>query len=384
MRNESLIERGHMENPFSYSSFVTGPCFCNRAMEQKQLLEFIQASQNVLLYSHRRTGKSSLIKQVFQNINDQGLEIKVVYVDLYGTTSEKEFITRVFQQLGGLESNTDKLLGLLKNSIGKLSFQITLDQVTSLPAISPSFKGADEHLILKNLMDLLGKFSEKKKIVVAFDEFQETAAYGDSDSFEKQLRSHIQKHDRICYIFSGSQQHLLTAMFRSRERAFYQQAASFPLQEIETRHYVAWMDHLFQKGNLPMKKEDLACIVERFENHPMYVQLFCFFLWNDLQQSPWQTDTLERIERSMIQQKHLEYQMLWDHLTLNQKKTLKLVLVQGGEKLFSAEALMAGGIKTASMVTRCLKSLMDQELIIKNQKYRIQDICFKRWLESTL
>lgn len=373
-----------MENPFSYSSFVTGPCFCNRAREQKQLLEFIMASQNVLLYSHRRTGKSSLIKQVFQNINDQGHAINTVYVDLYGTTSEKEFITRVFQQLGGLESNTDKLLGLLKNSIGKLSFQITLDPATSLPAISPSFKGADEHLILKNLMDLLEKISEKKKILVAFDEFQEVAAYADADSFEKQLRSHIQKHDRVCYIFSGSQQHLLTAMFRSRKRAFFQQAASFPLQEIETEHYVSWMDNLFKEGDLNIEKDKLELVVDRFENHPMYIQLFCFFLWNDLQQNPWQTDTLDRIERSMIQQKHLEYQMLWDHLTMNQKKTLKLVLAHGGEKLFSAEALVSATIKTASIVTRCLKSLIDREIIVKNQKYRIQDILFRKWLALNL
>lgn len=373
-----------MENPFTYSSFVTGACFCNRATEQKQLLEFIQASQNVLLYSHRRTGKSSLIRQVFQNIKDQDLGINAIYVDLYGTTSEKEFITRIFQQLNTLESNTDKLLGLLKNTIGKLSFHITLDPMTSLPALAPSFKGADEHLILKNLMDLLEKFSEKKKIVVAFDEFQEVAAYTDADSFEKQLRSHIQKHSRICYIFSGSQQHLLTAMFRSRKRAFYQQAASFPLQEIETRHYVAWMDSLFKKGNLSIENDHLELIVERFENHPMYVQLFCFFLWNDLQQNAWQPDTLDRIEGSMIQQKHLEYQMLWDHLSINQKKTLKLVLIHGGEKLFSAEALMTASIKTASMVTRCLKSLIEREIITRNKRYGIQDILFKKWLALNL
>ena len=62
-----------------------------------------------------------------------------------------------------------------------------MDIATSSPVIAPSFKAADENLILKNLMDLLEKFSEKREIVIAFDEFQEVAKYTNADSFEKQL-----------------------------------------------------------------------------------------------------------------------------------------------------------------------------------------------------
>ena len=86
-----------MKNPFIYSNIVTGPCFCNRKKEQEDLMEFIRSSQNVLLYSHRRTGKSSLIKQVLLNLKQHSPEIGGLHIDLYGTTSEKEFITRVFQ-----------------------------------------------------------------------------------------------------------------------------------------------------------------------------------------------------------------------------------------------------------------------------------------------
>jgi len=369
-----------MINPFTYSNFVTGPSFCNRIKEQRELLEFITASQNVLLYSHRRTGKSSLINQVFQNIKKQKLDIGTLYIDLYGTTSEKEFITRVFQQLNALESNTNKLLNLLKNSINKFSFQLSIDPTTSSPTIAPSFKAADENLILKNLMELLAKFSEKRKIVIAFDEFQEVAKYTNADLFEKQLRSYVQQHSNICYIFSGSQQHLLTAMFESQKKAFYQQAASFPLKEIETKHYILWMKKMFKRGNFSIENDNLKQIVEQFQNHPMYIQLFCFFLWRELRQTPWNAATISKIERSMIEQKHLEYQILWDNLSLNQKKTLKLVLLNDGQNLFFAEALITVNIKTASIVTRCLKSLSEKEILIKNGKYIIQDILLKKWI----
>lgn len=369
-----------MLNPFKYSNIVTGSSFCNRSSEQGLLLEFIKASQNVLLYSHRRTGKSSLIKQVFKNIEEQKLKIGTLYIDLYGTTSDKEFITRAFQQLNTLESNTDKLLGLLKDSVDKLSFELSIDPDTSATTISPSFKAADEKVVLNNLMDLLAKFSAKKKIVVVFDEFQEISKYDNASSFEKQLRASIQQHTNISYIFSGSQQHILTSMFTSQERAFYQQAASFPLMVIETKHYTPWLEKIFKEGKSPISPADIKQIVERFGNHPMYIQLFCFFLWEELRHCSWDDKTIDKIERMMVEQKHLEYQTLWDNLSINQKKTLKLVLRNDGHNLFSAKSLVSANIKTASVVTRCLNSLTDKEIIVKNGKYLIQDILFRKWM----
>ncbi len=370
----------NMNNPFTYSNIVTGPHFCNRKKEQDELLGFIKTSQNVLLYSHRRTGKSSLIKQVFLNIKDQSPEIGALYIDLYGTTSEKEFLTRIFQQLNALETSTDKLLKLLKNSIDKFSFQLGIDPNTNAPTITPTFNAASETLVLKNLMALLEKFSVKRKIVIAFDEFQEVAKYTNADAFEKQLRSYVQQHTNICYIFSGSQQHILTAMFQSQNRAFYQQAASYPLEQIETKHYIPWMEHSFDKGNFSIGKANLKKIVEQFNNHPMYIQLFCFFLWRELQDTPWHDEMINTIERYMIDQKHLEYQTLWDNLSINQKKTLKLVLINDGKNLFAADALTTVSIKTASVVTRCLKSLSEKEILVKNGKYMIQDLLLKKWL----
>jgi hypothetical protein len=167
-------------------------------------------------------------------------------------------------------------------------------------------------------------------------------------------------------------------MFQTRSRAFYQQATSFHLQKIKSKHYIEWLYKLFVAGGYSIEKDDLKKIVERFENHPMYIQFFCFFLWEELKKQPWEDDLPDDIEALMIQNKALEYQMLWDNLTKNQKKTLKLVLLNDGKNLFSVEALGSVGIKTASIVTRCLKSLYEKEIIMKNGKYSIQDILLKK------
>jgi uncharacterized protein len=76
--------------------------------------------------------------------------------------------------------------------------------------------------------------------------------------------------------------------------------------------------------------------------------------------------------------------MLWETLSINQKKTLKLILINDGLNLFSADALKSVNLKTGSLVTKALASLINKEIIVKNDKYTIQDIVFKKWLQKTL
>jgi len=57
-----------MDNPFTPSSVVTGVSFCNRRKELKEHSYYVQNNQTVLLYSHRRTGKTSLIFELMRKI----------------------------------------------------------------------------------------------------------------------------------------------------------------------------------------------------------------------------------------------------------------------------------------------------------------------------
>ena len=76
--------------------------------------------------------------------------------------------------------------------------------------------------------------------------------------------------------------------------------------------------------------------------------------------------------------------MLWETLSINQKKTLKLILLNDGSNLFNADALKSVNLKTGSLVSKALSSLINKELIVKNGHYMIQDIVFKKWLQKTL
>ena len=372
-----------MDNPFAYSNYVTGEAFCNRKKELSELLGYIKGSQNVLLYSHRRYGKSSLIRQAFREIEKKKLNIGAMHVELYGTLSEKDFITRTFQALTQLESNLERLLKSVSSALKNITFNLSLDSATGATTVSPSFAAVDERIILEELMKILAGYSQKRKLVIAFDEFQEVADYTE-EGFEKRLRSFIQQHSRICYVFSGSQQHLITEMFSSNSRAFYKLAESFPLKKIETQHYVPWVQNLFERKKVHLSAGQVEEIAARFENHPMYIQNFLFHLWEQPGKKRLSPDTIDKLEDTIIEKKDIEYSVLWETLSINQKKTLKLIWLNNGANLFNADALKSVNLKTGSLVTKALSSLLKKEIIVKNGNYLIQDIVFKKWLQKTL
>jgi len=372
-----------MKNPFAYSNYVTGESFCNRKKELSELLRYIKGSQNVLLYSHRRYGKSSLIRQVFREIKGENLNVGTMHVELYGTISEKDFITKSFQGLNQLESNLEKLLKSVSNALKSIKLNLSINSATGSTSVSPSFEAVDEKTVLEELMNILAKYSQKRRLVIAFDEFQEVAGYTE-EGFEKRLRSFIQQHSNICYIFSGSQQHLITEMFNSNKRAFYKLAESFPLEKIETKYYIPWVQNLFSQKDVHLPAEQIEEIVARFENHPMYIQNFLFHLWEEPGKKGFSPEIINKVENTIIEKRSLEHTVLWETLSINQKKTLKLILLNNGYNLFNADSLKSVNLKTGSLVTKTLSSLKKKGIIVKNGNYQIQDIVFKKWLQKTL
>ena len=365
-------------NPFSYTQTVTGKAFCNRQREQQDLLRYLRASQNVLLYSHRRHGKTSLIQQVFESLKNSRPRIDTMLVNLYGTLTERDFIEAVFKGISQIESSADRLMKLAGGFLKSIRY--SYDPVTQSHTIFPDLGAAGLKPALDGLMKVLASYSEKRRLAVAFDEFQEIAGYS-QNSFEKLLRSHIQTHSNIGYVFSGSQTHVLQRMFNDYDRAFYQQAQSYPLDTIATPEFVAWAVDLFAEQGRAMPVAVVEDVVLRCEHHPMYIQQFLYHLWD----APHLDETVvDRVEQQIIRRRRLEFINLWEALTQNQKKTLRLIALKEGRDLFGAASLQMVGLNRASQATRAIEALLEREIIEKNNRYHVQDILLKKWILSGL
>ena len=77
-------------NPFKFGTEVSGDDFCNREEEIAELTQDIRNSANVLLYSPRHYGKTSLIKRVLEIVSKEGFI--TVYIDLYPAITKEKFI----------------------------------------------------------------------------------------------------------------------------------------------------------------------------------------------------------------------------------------------------------------------------------------------------
>ena len=139
-----------------------------------------------------------------------------------------------------------------------------------------------------------------------------------------------------------------------------------------------WAKKLFKKKNVILDEEIIVKIVERCDYQPMYIQQFLFDLWRsdiiDLA-------ILEDIEKSVITNQKNQFIVLWNLLTQNQKKALRLIAETGGEGIYTAELLQRVGFNSGSVLQRALSALMEKEILSKNDTYQFQDAMLKKWIQ---
>jgi AAA+ ATPase superfamily predicted ATPase len=81
-------------NPFEYQRIITGKSFVDREKELNELKESLRSKENRIIYSPRRLGKSSLIKELFRLI---GNEYITIYVDLWDCFSEADIAEKLLR-----------------------------------------------------------------------------------------------------------------------------------------------------------------------------------------------------------------------------------------------------------------------------------------------
>ncbi len=90
-----------MENPFVYGKIVRDKYFADRKAEIAELINDITSGQNVIVFSPRRYGKTSLILEVLDRIKVEGLFN--FYLDFFKVMSEETFIAAYAKEVARLQ-----------------------------------------------------------------------------------------------------------------------------------------------------------------------------------------------------------------------------------------------------------------------------------------
>ena len=85
-----------MYSPFPYDKLPSKDEFFGRQDELENLSKIVDYSNNALIYSKRRMGKSSLIKALFEKYDKEYI---CLYVDIFDITSKEDFISSLLKSI---------------------------------------------------------------------------------------------------------------------------------------------------------------------------------------------------------------------------------------------------------------------------------------------
>ncbi len=352
-------------NPFKYGTVVSGRYFINRQREIARIKSDLLGGNNIILYSPRRYGKTSLILKVLAELKGQG--IKTAYLDFYQVFSQENFIqlyaSRIMEAMG---PSLQKAVKRIKASVRGIMPSITFDD-SGKPVLSFSYSAnVPREYSLLDALDLPKKVKGKdEKWVIVLDEFQEINRLN-GETMEKQFRSVLQFHDDIGYVFMGSKTHLMLNLFADKKRAFYNIGKIVKLDKISPEEMIDHIGEEFSRGGLALAEGILEKILDYTDNIPYYNQFLASQVWQLAREEGLEVDetTVEKAVSLILDNQSDYYHTLFDQLTIYQRKVLH-ALVHQKESIFSREYAEKFGLSSVSSTQRALNSLMEAGIIEK-------------------
>ncbi|MEZ6077470.1 MAG: ATP-binding protein [Pirellulaceae bacterium] len=376
-----------MTNPFSYGGVVGNGEFCNRAQELADLKDLISSAGRCFVYAERRMGKSSLILRVLGELPKK--QFLPVYIDLWPTDGTLAFATAIARATtAAAETKTTRLLELGKQLFGRLRPSVSLDEMGQ-PTVEFGVEGRTASK--SELSEVLAApqiLAEKtgKIVVMVFDEFQQIAGYEDGLA-ERQIRSSIQHHHRVAYIFLGSRKHLLQSMFLDESRPLYRSAMHYPIGSIKTKHWLPFIAQRFRDANKAIDKQLIEQLCEQTQGHPFYTQHLCHVLWSMVGPcGSADAAMLKAAVSELLRRESHAYVILWESLTKNEQRFLRgLADSDSSRKPFSADFTRRYGLRAASNAQRAAESLVAGDIIEREESsYVIIDRFLRLWIRGLL
>lgn len=372
-----------MKNPFIYGEAVIKENFCNRVEEINKLKLDLTNSQKVFLISARRMGKTSLIKNVLQQLREEGYI--TIFIDLENFTSYKDFLNGYLLELIKAFRTVDKILNFLQNVLPGFRVDVSIDE-TGQPTVSLGYSRTapglgKASLDIYSLPEVVAR-KRRKKVIVVFDEFQEITRL-DGANIEGVLRSVIQHQRDVGYVFAGSRRHVLMDMVNSPKRPFYKIGPVMFLDKIPRKDFFHFIKRRFLATKIKIPDSVISEVMDLAEDIPYYVQMFCHELWDlGVSKGNIQHGDLKYIIDQLITQQAQNFHIEWSRLILTKRQLLKAIANSGGKNILSKEYLSKNDLPYPSSTRRTLISLINDGYIEEyNKEYFISDLLFREWIK---
>lgn len=378
--NGSKGFKGNILNyPFISGKFVTGKDFCGREEELNILKTHINSNSRVYLIGERRVGKSSLIHECVRQISEK----KILYIDFWTARNIDDVCKKILQGIISYEKKQSFLIKIIKQ-FSYLRPTFSFDQNTGQTNIG--FSSDTPKMTVGSLEELLDLIESLKKHVVVFDEFQDVAHIPETEKVLATMRSKIQSHTKVPYIFAGSIRNKMIDIFTDYKSPFYKTAICMDILPIKRGLFEEFILKRFSKnGKRKVSREVINYIFDLCYEIPGDIQQLCIYTWIESEDtSEISEDTVKRALRNMLSMLKNSYEKIYDSLSSQQILFIKaLSLSKNGNSNISKEFLKLSQIDLTQSAKKAANRLIDRKIILKKSKnYQFSDPFFREWVKS--
>lgn len=377
------METNTISNPFVVGKYISDEYFCDRVQETEFLQKQMVNGRNVALISSRRMGKSGLIHHLYAQPSVQDA-FYCFYVDVYATLSFSEFIylfgKAIYEQLKPRKTIwTERFFEVVRS----LRVGFKLDPQTGAPSFEISIGDIRSP---QTTLDEIFEYLETadRSCVVAFDEFQQITNYPEKNT-EALLRTKIQECKQTQFIFSGSKRHLMSNMFNSPAKPFYQSTIIMGLYPISLSSYTDFTIRLFSGYQKQIDKDTVEKVYNSFDGCTWFLQMMLNELFAMTPVNGRCTvDMYPQAFDNVVSRQAMGYMEQLNNLPAKQKQLLLAIAKEGrASRVTSAAFIKKHNLSSASSVQAALKPLLQSDIVTNdNGQYRIYDYFFSEWVKA--
>ncbi|MEE9270605.1 MAG: AAA family ATPase [Candidatus Krumholzibacteria bacterium] len=378
------MNQTNMNNPFVLGGVARGRHFAGRHRELARLRTLASEGQRLFLFAPRRYGKTSLLREALEPEAEAG-RLMLMWCDCLATNDEHSLTRRIAEPViraarqKGVTQWAKAVARLFKRIRPTLAVGQDGEVRVSVDLAAPGAAGPDD---IEDALRAAGHLaaSRKQPAVFVFDEFQQIAAWDRDHRTEAAIRTVVQDQPGIAYVFAGSEQHLLEAMFTTRDRPLFKLAVPFPLGRLSGDELRPWLRARFGETGLALDPEALDALIRIGAGHPWATQYLAHFVWNDAATCEASHITSETIQAGLSAALKVGA-TIFDRdlasLTASQRRVLVAIAEEPTDSPTAVAYLREHRLPAKSTVSQSLRSLVQQGLVErKDGLYRLSDPLF--------
>jgi uncharacterized protein len=385
-------------NPFRYGADFGPEDIVGRKDEIVHLERAIRDGQRLFLVGPRGFGKTSILHAAQANLSRKGAI--VLYVNAETSPDVGKLIGEIVagaaaQVYEGLEDGIQKAGRFFSHLEPTFRFS-AVEQEISVSIGIDLFAGKYRQMeVFADTLDSMDRLAHglpnSRPLALIIDEFSTLMARFGVIA-EGQIRSVVQRHRNVGYIFAGSNVGLMMDMTTQYKRPFYHGGDHLYLRSVPAADFAAWLHKQFTESEFEVSgSEPVLRILSLAEDVPSSVQMLAHNCWDELHSGSRTKLTVALVEmvfEQTVQSLDPSFKETWNRLTLLQQKTLIAVLYGKGQRLKPAET--ARSINSpASSVRSALRALYNRNILWDDWNHgelrvRLEDPFFAHWIRMTV